>query len=109
MAADAAAEGKVKEGILSKVLPAAGAGVEGAGTAGVAADGSVIKGSAGGGRLSDREVAGAGPKVGKSWAEARVNGEMRIRLSKMRKRGDICIYYLFYISERNETRFNRRR
>lgn len=32
---------------------------------------------------------------------------MRIRLSKMREQGDMCIYYL-YISKRNETRLNRR-
>ncbi len=62
---------------------------------GVRAGGTVIEGSAGGGMLSDMEVAGAGPKVGDSCAETAVNGKMRIRLSKMRERGDICIYYLF--------------
>lgn len=77
MAAEAAADGKVKEGILSKVLPLAGAGMEGvrteegaltagAGTAGVGTDGSVIEGKTGGGMLSDRGVADPGPKVGDS-------------------------------------------
>ena len=77
MAAEAAADGRVKEGILSKALPPAGAGMEGvrteegaltagAGTAGVVTEGSVIKGKTGGGTLSDKGVAGAGPKVGDS-------------------------------------------
>ena len=66
-----------------------------------------VSGAGGGG--------GAGAKVGEvmagivagSWAETTVDVKIRIRLSKMREQGDICIYYL-YISERNETRFNRR-
>lgn len=75
MTTEAVAPGKVKEGILSKALPPADAGMEGvrteegaltagAGTAGVGTDGSVIEGRTGGGMLSDRGVADPGPKMG---------------------------------------------
>lgn len=93
MTGDAAAEGLATEGILSK---------------GTRAEGAVAEGTGAGGVIAGTELAGAGAKEGAViagivpvvWAEADANGRMRITLSTMRRRGDICIYYLFIFPEK---------
>lgn len=76
------------EGMLSK-----GASAEGLLAGGIEAEGSVAgTGLAGAGAKEGAVIAGIVPVV---WADADPNGRMRITFSKMRRWGDICIYYLF--------------
>ncbi|MEO6562392.1 MAG: hypothetical protein ABIN99_05015 [Nitrosospira sp.] len=88
MTEDAVAEGMSTDGMLSK-----GASAEGALAGGIETEGSGAgPGLAGAGAKEGAVIAGIVPVV---WADADANGRMRITLSKMRRRGDICIYYLF--------------
>ncbi|WP_244859707.1 hypothetical protein [Nitrosospira sp. NRS527] len=105
MGGDAAAEGRVTDGMAE--------GDPADDTVGGTTDvEGIVVGTPTGGTASDAEgaiaglaagaIVGAGAKTGAvssgmvadPWAEAGVSGETRIRLGKIRYRSDICMYYL---------------
>jgi hypothetical protein len=75
---------------------------EGMVSKGTLPEGAVAEGTMVEGTVAGTELAGAGAKVGAviagivpvPWPDTAGNGRMRTRLSKMRRWGDICIYYL---------------